>query len=66
MRLSREVTKQDVLQSIELMNSATLKSATDPDTGLVNMELITAGKSASIKRREEEATAAIKSILLAN
>ena len=66
MRLSREVTKQDVLQSIELMNSATLKSATDPDTGLVNMELITAGKSASIKRREEEAAAAIKSILLAN
>jgi len=33
------------------MNLATLKSATDPETGLINLDIITTGKSESVKQK---------------
>lgn len=37
MRLSREVAEVDVLEAINLLKEATLRSAIDPATGIVNM-----------------------------
>jgi len=51
MRLSSEVTEDDVDEAINLMNLATLKSATDPETGLINLDIITTGKSESVKQK---------------
>jgi hypothetical protein len=42
------------------MRAATLHSAIDPVTGIVNMDIITTGKSSSIKKREEELAIRIK------
>jgi DNA replication licensing factor MCM4 len=66
MRLSQEVSEEDVKQAIHLMQTATLRSATDPETGIVNMEMITTGKSASIRKREEEVASKIRELIRAN
>jgi DNA replication licensing factor MCM4 len=54
MRLSNQVEEGDVREAIGLMEAATLHSATDPETGIVNMDIITTGRSTAIKKREEE------------
>lgn len=33
------------------MNQATLKSATDPETGLIDMDIITTGKTELLKHK---------------
>lgn len=48
------------------MEAATLHSAIDPATGIVNMDIITTGRSAAIKKREEELAERVKAIILAN
>lgn len=53
MRLSQTVDRIDVDEAIALMRAATLQTATDPDTGIVNMDIIITGKSSAIKKREE-------------
>ena len=53
MRLSNEVTAQDAEGAIELINNATLKSAVDPDTGLIDMDILTTGRTfTSLKRSQ--------------
>jgi DNA replication licensing factor MCM4 len=66
MRLSQLVEEIDVREAIELMLQATLKTATDPDTGIVNFDIITTGRSAAIKQREEDIATRVKAIILAN
>lgn len=43
MRLSDEVTGEDVEEAIRLIKVSTLSSATDPETGQIDMNMINTG-----------------------
>lgn len=66
MRLSNEVTEDDVEEAVNLMIKATLSSATDPDTGIVDLDIITTGRSAAAKQRMEEIADELRKLLLNN
>lgn len=51
MRLSPEVTPEDVKIALELMKEALHQSATDPSTGLIDMDLISTGLSSETRHR---------------
>lgn len=53
MRLSNEVTAQDVEEAIDLINVATLKSAIDPETGLIDMDILTTGRTLTSLKRSQ-------------
>lgn len=54
MRLSEEVTANDVHEAVRLIKSALKESATDRRTGLIDMGLLTEGVSAGERRRKED------------
>lgn len=54
MRLSAEVTADDVEEAVRLIRSALKQAATDARTGLIDMGLLTEGTSASERRRRED------------
>lgn len=47
MRLSHYVTREDVLESIELIKSATQAAAIDPSTGQIDMNYLATGYSST-------------------
>ena len=49
MRLSGEVLLEDVEEAINLIKVATQQAATDPTTGLIDMDIITTGRTAFAK-----------------
>ena len=51
MRLSNEVCIADVDEAINLIKVATQQAATDPVTGLIDMDIITTGRTAATKMR---------------
>ena len=51
MRLSLEVNENDVERAIELMRKATQHAATDPETGLIDMDAILTGKTTASRLR---------------
>lgn len=51
MRLSTTVSVQDADNAIDLMKSAIQQSATDPKTGLIDMDVIVTGKTHSMRNR---------------
>ena len=51
MRLSNEVVVADVEEAITLIKVATQQAATDPNTGLIDMDIITTGRTAATKFR---------------
>jgi DNA replication licensing factor MCM4 len=53
MRLSTEVTADDVEEAVRLIRSAIKQAATDSRTGLIDMSLLTEGTSASERRNKE-------------
>ena len=53
MRLSPEVTTEDVEEAVRLIRSAIKQAATDSRTGLIDMGLLTEGTSASDRRQRE-------------
>ncbi|RMJ27941.1 hypothetical protein PHISP_01209 [Aspergillus sp. HF37] len=53
MRLSLEVTADDVEEAVRLIRSAIKQAATDSRTGLIDMGLLTEGTSASDRRQRE-------------
>lgn len=59
MRLSLEVTADDVHEAVRLIKSALKESATDQRTGLIDMGLLTEGVSAGERRRKEDLKAAV-------
>jgi DNA replication licensing factor MCM4 len=59
MRLSEEVTANDVEESVRLIRSAIKQAATDSRTGLIDMSLLTEGTTASDRRRREDLKKAI-------
>lgn len=54
MRLSLEVTADDVTEAVRLIQSALKQAATDARTGLIDMGLLTEGTSASERRRKAD------------
>lgn len=63
MRLSEEVTANDVLEAVRLIKSALKQAATDSRTGLIDMSLLTEGTSASERRRRQDLKKAITDLL---
>ncbi|CAM6002411.1 unnamed protein product, partial [Sphagnum balticum] len=51
MRLAGEVTVEDVEEAVSLIKEAMQQSATDPTTGMINMDIIITGRSAAMKMR---------------
>lgn len=51
MRLSTSVSIEDANNAIELMKSAIKQSATDPKTGLIDMDVIVTGKTNAMRNR---------------
>ena len=51
MRLSNEVNESDVDEAINLIKVAIQQAATDPVTGLIDMDIITTGKTTASKQR---------------
>lgn len=51
MRLSDQVTEDDVEEAVSLMEKATLSTATDPETGIIDLDIITTGRSSTVKKK---------------
>ena len=62
MRLSEEVTVDDVKEAVRLIRSAIKESATDPVTGRIDMDLL-GGIGVSERRRKGDLKSAIVSLL---
>ncbi|KAL9051774.1 MAG: hypothetical protein Q9162_005826 [Coniocarpon cinnabarinum] len=63
MRLSLEVTREDVKEAVRLIRSAVKASATDARTGLIDMGLLTEGGSATERRRKADLKGAVARLL---
>ena len=48
------MTEKDVEEAVVLMEKATLSSATDPETGIIDLDIITTGRSAALKKKVQE------------
>jgi DNA replication licensing factor MCM4 len=59
MRLSEEVTADDVHEAVRLIKSALKQAATDARTGLIDMSLLTEGTSTSDRRKKEDLKRAV-------
>lgn len=64
MRLSPTVSLDDVSQSVRLMRVATQSAATDPRTGLIDMDLLTTGRSLASKQANEQLQQTLLAVLL--
>jgi DNA replication licensing factor MCM4 len=53
MRLSSEARVEDVEEAIALLNFATLRAATDPETGVIDMDIITTGRTSIMKKKAQ-------------
>ena len=60
------MSEEDVDESINLIEVALQRAATDPETGIINMDILTTGKSSSAQRRVESIVAKLKEIFKAN
>ena len=63
LRLSEQVTADDVHEAVRLIQSALKQAATDARTGLIDMGLLTEGTSASERRRKSDLKDAVLSTL---
>ncbi|KAE8151150.1 DNA replication licensing factor MCM4 [Aspergillus avenaceus] len=63
MRLSSEVTADDVEEAVRLIRSAIKQAATDSRTGLIDMGLLTEGTSASERRQREALKRSVLSVV---
>jgi DNA replication licensing factor MCM4 len=64
MRYSPSVQERDAREAVRLMQVATQTAATDPRTGLIDMDMIATGRSAADRQMEEQVAAALKELLL--
>ncbi|WPH04877.1 Hypothetical protein R9X50_00777400 [Acrodontium crateriforme] len=63
MRLSTEVTEDDVDEAVRLIQSALKQAATDVRTGLIDMGLLTEGTSASERKRKSDLKDGVLNVL---
>ena len=66
MRLSNEVIESDVEEAVVLMEKATLSTATDPETGIIDLDIITTGRSATLKKKVQDIAHKLREFLFAN
>lgn len=66
MRLSTEVRLQDVENAITLIKSAIQQSATDPRTGLIDMDMIVTGRTTYMRSRVAKIGDVIRDHIKAN
>lgn len=66
MRLSIEVNESDVDRAIELIKVAMQHAATDPTTGVIDMDAILIGRTAKSRDRVQRLKTMIEGILKAN
>ena len=59
MRLSEDVTADDVHEAVRLIKSALKQAATDARTGLIDMSLLTEGTSSGDRRRKDDLKRAV-------
>jgi len=64
LRFSTEVEVSDVEEALRLMKVATQQAATDPVTGLIDMDLITTGMTTSSRTKLNTLTDLIKNLLV--
>lgn len=63
MRLGAEVTRADVTEATRLVRVAMQRAATDPRTGLIDMDLIATGRSAAARSRMQDLANELKKII---
>jgi len=63
-RLSREVTVQDVDEAARLHREALKQSATDPLSGKIDVSILMTGQSAETRKRRVEVAGALRKLLL--
>lgn len=63
MRFSQVVERVDVSEALTLMRSALQQAATDPRTGLIDLDLITTGQSTAARRRIGDLAKAVADVL---
>eukprot|EP00828_Plagiopyla_frontata_P045514 TRINITY_DN7809_c0_g1_i2.p2 TRINITY_DN7809_c0_g1~~TRINITY_DN7809_c0_g1_i2.p2 ORF type:complete len:308 (+),score=40.68 TRINITY_DN7809_c0_g1_i2:763-1686(+) len=63
MRLSQEVTAQDVEEAIRLMQVATQQAVTDPVTGQIDIDMITTGITAVARQKAQQIVEKVKEYL---
>jgi DNA replication licensing factor MCM4 len=66
MRLSNEVIVADVEEAINLIKVATQQAATDPSTGLIDMDILTTGRTTANKLRISKIAEQAKELMKAN
>jgi DNA replication licensing factor MCM4 len=64
LRFSEYVEKQDVDEAIRLIKVATQQAATDPETGIIDMDLISTGMTTSSRVKLTNLSNTIKTILV--
>lgn len=63
MRFSTYVTKEDVEEAVRLIKVATQQAATDPKTGLIDMDIIGTGTTSLSRANIEDIISIIKSLI---
>lgn len=63
MRLSNSVEVMDVEEANRLHQEALKQSATDPKSGIINLDILTTGQSESYRTRREEVKKALKELI---
>merc|ERR1719487_2203927 len=63
MELREEVLPDDVEEAVRLLKAATYAAAVDPETGLIDMEQLTAGVGAGRRRRQKELESMLEEVL---
>jgi DNA replication licensing factor MCM4 len=66
LRFSDTVEKEDLEEAIRLIRVATQQAATNPDTGVIDMDLITTGVGATTRVKLNNLADIIKNILVIN
>lgn len=64
MRLSQTVGREDVAEAIRLMDVSLGQSATDPETGVIDIDMFVVGYSSSWKRSVEKHVERLKEIII--
>ena len=64
LRFSPQVEKEDVDEAIRLIKVATQQAATDPNTGLIDMDLISTGITSSNRQKITQLSDTVKNILV--
>lgn len=62
-RLSEEATVEDVEEAVRLVEVALASSATDKETGLIDIDLLATGQSSMERQRKKDASKTLLSLL---